>query len=76
MPIHKFNKISVLSYSMNIKEQFFKVYSNLPLNERDKVVLVLDGEPISWNVAYQQIKNDTTVSLLCCMTLHKQHSSC
>lgn len=42
------------------KERFLKVYSNLPLNLRDEIVLVLPGKgPITWNVAYLEINNDT-----------------
>ena len=57
-----FNNISFLKYNMDIKEKFFTLYSNLPLAEREKVILVIDNEPISWNVAYQQVKNDTKLS--------------
>ncbi len=42
------------------KERFLKVYSNLPLNLRDEIVLVLPGRgPVTWNVAYLEINNDT-----------------
>ncbi len=41
------------------KERFFKVYANLPLNVRDQVVVVLDGEPVAWRVANLEIIEDT-----------------
>lgn len=41
------------------KEDFFKVYSNLPIEERNHVVVVIKEQPISWNLAYQEIKNET-----------------
>ena len=42
------------------KERFFKVYANLPLNLREEVVLVLPEKgPITWQVAYLEIINDT-----------------
>lgn len=44
---------------MEDAESFFTVYANLPIEERDKVVIVIDDEPISWNIAYQEIKNKT-----------------
>ena len=44
---------------MEGKEEFFRVYSNLPLEEREKVVIIINEEPVSWNVAYQHIKNGT-----------------
>lgn len=57
--MEKFNNISILSYSMEGVEDFFKVYSNLPLDERSNVVVVLNGKSISWRLAYQEIKNNT-----------------
>jgi hypothetical protein len=42
------------------KARFLKVYSNLPINLRNDIVLVLDGQgPITWNVAFIEINNDT-----------------
>lgn len=41
-----------------------KVYANLPINIRDDIVLTVEREndrriPITWNVAYVEISNDT-----------------
>ena len=44
---------------MEDEDRFFKVYSQIPLDERKLVIVVLDDEPISWNLAYQLIKNGT-----------------
>lgn len=41
------------------REKFLKVYYNLPLKIREEVILDLDGKPISWNVAYVEIKDKT-----------------
>lgn len=42
------------------KTRFLEVYANLPINLRDEIVLVLkDKGPITWNVAYFEVKNDT-----------------
>lgn len=57
--MQSFNNVSVLSINMEGKERFFKVYSGLPLEERDKVIVIIEGEPINWNLAYQEIKNNT-----------------
>lgn len=47
----------------HLKEDFLKTYSNIPLNLRDDIVLVLeDKRPISWDVAFFEIKNDTGLS--------------
>lgn len=41
-------------------EKFLKVYSNLPINLRNEIILALDKEgPITWNVAYIEISNKT-----------------
>ena len=37
------------------RAKFLSVYTNIPLNVRDDVVLVLDDRPISWNVAYLEV---------------------
>lgn len=45
------------------KDRFLKVYANLPLGLRTEIILVLDGHgPITWNVAYIEITNDTKLS--------------
>lgn len=44
------------------REKFMKLYSNLPLNLRKEVILILeDKQPISWEVAYIEIENKTKV---------------
>ena len=45
---------------MENKDNFLKVYSNLPINLRNEVILVLsDKGPITWNVAFLEINNET-----------------
>lgn len=45
---------------MENKYRFLKVYSNLPINLRNEVILVLpDKGPITWNVAFLEISNET-----------------
>lgn len=44
---------------MEREEEFFKVYSQLPLEERKNVIIVIEDEPITWSLAYQLIKNKT-----------------
>ena len=48
----------------NCREDFLKAYANLPLNTRKEVILVLKNEkgieqPITWEVAYLEIRNNT-----------------
>ncbi|MBI2584076.1 MAG: hypothetical protein HYW25_05385 [Candidatus Aenigmarchaeota archaeon] len=40
-------------------ERFMKVYANLPIEERNQVIAVIDEQPISWNMAYLEIRNKT-----------------
>ena len=45
--------------------RFVQVYSNLPINVRKEIVVVVDVDgkpkPISWDVAYIEIKNKTAL---------------
>ncbi|OGZ17582.1 MAG: hypothetical protein A2V72_02275 [Candidatus Nealsonbacteria bacterium RBG_13_37_56] len=43
------------------REKFLKVYYNLPLKIREEVILDIEDKPITWNVAYVEIKNKTRV---------------
>ncbi len=42
-----------------VLSKFTKVFSSLPLAERDMVCCVIDGNGISWRLAYEEIKEDT-----------------
>lgn len=42
-------------------EHFMKLYSSLPLKERDMTIVVIDGEPMSWRRAYEEIRAQTTL---------------
>ena len=42
------------------KQQFYKVFANLPINLRDEIILVIPNKgPITWQVAYLEVDNDT-----------------
>ena len=47
---------------MDNKTIFLKIYANLPMSLRDQIILVLNDEPITWNVAYLEISEDTKLS--------------
>lgn len=47
----------------NLRENFLKVYANIPLNLRDDIILVFNQQPITWNVAYFEIKTNTENSI-------------
>jgi len=36
---------------MTLKDRFYKIYGNLPLITREEIILVVNGEEISWKVA-------------------------
>lgn len=41
------------------KAKFYKSYANLPLELRSEICLVIEGEPITWNVVKLEIDNST-----------------
>lgn len=44
---------------MKRKTKFLQIYANLPLTHRSEIVVVIDNEPLTWNVAKIEIENDT-----------------
>ncbi len=48
---------------MELKEAFYNVYNNLPLPLRDEVILVINGESLSWKVVRLEVDNNTKLSL-------------
>ncbi len=49
----------------NKREIFLRAYSNLPLQARQEIILVLaEKGPITWDVAYLEIKNNTDTGKL------------
>ncbi len=44
---------------MKQKHKFIEVFSNLPMDVRREIILVIDDQPITWNVAYDEIKHET-----------------
>jgi len=45
-----------------IRDKFFKVYANIPLGLRNDIILVIDGKPLTWDVAYLEVKENTDLS--------------
>lgn len=55
-----------------LRERFLKVYANLPLPTRDEIILLLADRlkvagaeikiPITWNVAYLEVRQGTDLS--------------
>ena len=44
----------------DLKVAFLKIYANLPFEERKQVIVVVDDEPISWDLARNEIIHSTT----------------
>ncbi len=44
------------------RERFLRIYANMPLKLRDEIILVLNGEPITWNAAYVEVSNNSEKS--------------
>lgn len=42
-----------------LKVQFLRVFANVPLPLRTEIIALVAHEPISWSVAYAEIKKDT-----------------
>jgi len=46
----------------DLKSRFYKTFANLPLGVRDEIVLVIDGQPITWNVIKLEVDTDSKIS--------------
>jgi len=52
-----------LTPNLTAKERFLKIYANLPINIREEIIYVVlpEKQPITWNVAYLEVKNNTSL---------------
>jgi len=41
--------------------RFMRVYSSIPIAERNNICCVINGQPISWNLAYSEISRGTAL---------------
>jgi len=48
---------------MTLKDRFYNIYGNLPLITREEIILVLNGEGISWKVAKLYIDQDSPLAI-------------
>jgi len=44
------------------REQFLKIYADLPIGVRTEIILILDNQPLTWNSAYLEALNSTPLS--------------
>ncbi|MBU2638322.1 MAG: hypothetical protein KJ955_05085 [Nanoarchaeota archaeon] len=43
----------------NSRERFLKAYANLPVPEREQIIVIIDNKPFSWDRAYDEITDNT-----------------
>lgn len=43
------------------KVKFIKIFSNLPSKVREDIIVVIDKKPYTWNVAYFEVNNNTSM---------------
>lgn len=42
-----------------VKTKFLQIYANLPLNQRNEIIIVIDDESLTWNAVKIEVENDT-----------------
>lgn len=42
-----------------MREGFLKIYADIPSSLRKEIVIVLDGEPYTWNAVFVEVYNKT-----------------
>lgn len=61
-PVKSFSEKSLICYNILMDySRFQAVYANIPEKIRNEVVAVIDDKPYSWNAAYVEISDDTTL---------------
>ncbi len=45
-----------------LKAKFLALVANVPLKLRDEIIALIDDKPVSWNVAYGEVKFDSNAS--------------
>ena len=43
------------------EKRFRKIYASLPINVRTEIIVVHENQPISWNLAFQEIERETNL---------------
>lgn len=57
----------------NLKERFLKIYANIPLGLRSEIICVVgeENKPVSWDVAFIEIVQNTPLSQVILEKLNK-----
>lgn len=56
---------------MKNRENFLKIFADLPLGVRKEIILTLDDQPITWNVAFTEVNANTSQSKIILVKLEK-----
>jgi len=48
---------------MELQSTFNKIYANLPMSIREEVIVVVNGEPMTWNAVWLEVRNNTEIGL-------------
>ena len=51
-----------MNKKISLDKKFRTIYASLPLNVRTEIIVVINGKPISWNLAFEEIENETNLS--------------
>ncbi|MDP2749949.1 MAG: hypothetical protein Q8O89_03905 [Nanoarchaeota archaeon] len=43
------------------KAKFLRIYSNIPDNLREDIIVIIDEKTYSWNAAYFEVKNNSKI---------------
>jgi len=54
-----------------LKAMFLHAYANVPHNSRDEIIVVVDEKPYTWNTAYFEIKQDSSLGSKILKTLQE-----
>jgi hypothetical protein len=46
---------------MTKKERFLQTYASLPIASRDEIIVVIDGEPMTWKSAKIEVEMNTLI---------------
>ena len=53
------------------RAKFIRIFSNVPENLREDMLVVIDKKPYSWNTAYLEIEKNTPLSKKILKTLEE-----
>lgn len=53
------------------RAKFLKNFANIPENLREDILVVIEGKPYSWNAAFLEVKNNTSLGKKILKTLEE-----